>query len=260
MIVDLSSKLIGKGGTPLIVLHGLFGMGDNWASHARAWALMGFEVHLLDLRNHGRSPHASSHTYADMVEDLKKYVDSHFENNTSIRWIGHSMGGKALMEFSTKYPELVEKMVVVDIGPKYYPVQYSEIIEAMHLLDLDKLKSRTDADRSLEIRIPEWGLRQFILKNLEWKTDKKLGWKLNLPIIESQISRIGEEMDKDKIFIGSVLFIRGMNSKYILDQDWTNIMNYFPLAQLDSISDAGHWVHSEKPIEFQESLKDFLNT
>jgi pimeloyl-ACP methyl ester carboxylesterase len=112
----------------------------------------------------------------------------------------------------------------------------------------------------LEIRIPEWGLRQFILKNLEWKTDKKLGWKLNLPIIEYQISRIGEEMQKDKIFLGSVLFIRGMNSKYILDQDWTNIMNYFPLAQLDSISDAGHWVHSEKPREFQESLKDFLNT
>jgi|TARA_B110000444_G_scaffold53349_1_gene49273 pimeloyl-ACP methyl ester carboxylesterase len=259
MIVKLNSKIVGEGGIPLLVLHGLFGMGDNWASHARAWSLQGFEVHLLDLRNHGRSPHASSHTYADLVEDLKKYVDSHFTKNTSIRWIGHSMGGKALMEFSAKYPELVEKMVVVDIGPKYYAVQHSEIIEAMHLLDLDKLKSRTDADRSLEIKIPEWGLRQFILKNLEWKTDKKLGWKLNLPIIESQISRIGEEMDKGKSFVGSVLFIRGMNSKYILDKDWTNIMRYFPLAQLDSIPDAGHWVHSEKPQEFQESLKDFLN-
>ena len=256
--VELHSKIIGDEGLPLIVLHGLFGMGDNWASHARKWSNMGFQVHLIDLRNHGRSPHMSSHSYSDMVEDLKLYFENKFHDKSSVKWIGHSMGGKALMQFACKYPKYVEKMVIVDIGPKHYPVQYSEILEAMNSLDFNQLSSRAEADRALEEQILDWGLRQFILKNLEWKADKKLGWKLNLKIIESQISRIGEELAFESHFSGPVLFIRGMNSQYILDDDWLNIMQIFPMANLDSISGAGHWVHSENPSEFQDSVNDFL--
>ena len=256
--VELHSKIIGEEGLPLVILHGLFGMGDNWASHARKWSNMGFQVHLIDLRNHGRSPHMSSHSYSDMVEDLKLYSENKFHATPSVKWIGHSMGGKALMQFACKYPKYVEKMVIVDIGPKHYPVQYSEILEAMNSLDFNQLSSRAEADRALEEQILDWGLRQFILKNLELKADKKLGWKLNLKIVESQISRIGEELPFESHFSGPVLFIRGMNSQYILDDDWLNIMQIFPMANLDSISGAGHLVHSENPSEFQDSVNDFL--
>jgi pimeloyl-ACP methyl ester carboxylesterase len=128
----------------------------------------------------------------------------------------------------------------------------------MNSLDFNQLSSRAEADRALEKQILDWGLRQFILKNLEWKADKKLGWKLNLKIVESQISRIGEELPFESHFSGPVLFIRGMNSQYILDDDWLNIMQIFPMANLDSISGAGHWVHSENPSEFQDSANDFL--
>lgn len=149
-------------------------------------------------------------------------------------------------------------MVIVDIGPKSYPVQHGHIIEAMHTLNFERITSRAEADRALEMLIPEWGLRQFILKNIKWKNDKKLGWRFNLPIIEAQIGRIGKGLAVDKCFVGSVLFIRGMQSEYILDQDWAGIMHHFPLAQLESIPDAGHWVHAEKPIAFLDSLKGFL--
>ena len=119
-VLPLASKIIGNGGEPLVVLHGLFGMGDNWASHARTWGEQGMDVHLVDQRNHGRSPHAGSHTYADMVEDVRAYALEHF-GERPVRWLGHSMGGKTAMALACHYPELVERLVVVDIGPKAYP-------------------------------------------------------------------------------------------------------------------------------------------
>ena len=256
-VVPLASKIMGNGGEPLVVLHGLFGMGDNWASHARKWGENGMDVHLVDLRNHGRSPHVASHTYADMVEDVRAYALAHF-GDRPVRWLGHSMGGKTVMSLAVHYPSLVERMVVVDIGPKGYPPHHQEVVDAMHQLDFSTLKSRTEADRALEPFVPNWGLRQFMLKNLEYKEGGKLGWKFNLPVLEGQTGRIGEALKPHDRFIGATLFVRGLESGYITEADWTGIMQHFPLARLESIPGAGHWVHAEQPEAFQEAILPFL--
>jgi pimeloyl-ACP methyl ester carboxylesterase len=212
---------------------------------------------LVDQRNHGRSPHAASHTYADMVEDVRAYALEHF-GERPIRWLGHSMGGKTVMALAVKYPQLVERLAVIDIGPKSYPPHHQVVVDAMHQLNFSQLKSRTEADRALEAHLPDWGMRQFLLKNLEWKDNGQLGWKFNLPVLEAQMSRIGQALAPEERYIGSTLFIRGARSGYILDEDWSGIMDHFPLARLESIPDAGHWVHAEKPKAFQDSIHSFL--
>jgi len=256
-VLPLASKIMGNGGEPLVVLHGLFGMGDNWASHARTWGEQGMDVHLVDQRNHGRSPHAGSHTYADMVEDVRAYALEHF-GERPVRWLGHSMGGKTAMALACHYPELVERLVVVDIGPKAYPPHHQSVVDAMHQLDFTTLKSRTEADRALESAMPDWGMRQFLLKNLEWKPEGNLGWKFNLPVLEGQMGRIGQTLAAEDRFIGSTLFVRGERSGYILDEDWSGIMDHFPLARLESVQGAGHWVHAEQPQPFQDAVLPFL--
>lgn len=257
MAVALAHKIYGEGGKPLVVLHGFLGMGDNWASHARTWADMGFEVHLVDLRNHGRSPHTASHSYPEMVEDVVAYAEAKF-GQVPVAWLGHSMGGKVVMELAVRYPSLVERMVVVDIAPRAYPPHHQQILEAMRGLPLAQLGSRTEADRALEVSLKEWGIRQFLLKNLEWNDDKQLAWKCNLPVLESSMERIGKPLGPLDHFVGAVLFVRGLASNYIRDEDWPGILGHFPAAQLESIAGAGHWVHAEKPQAFQEVVNSFL--
>ena len=191
MSVVLEGKIVGTG-RPLIVLHGFLGRGDNWATHARSWAELGFEVHLVDQRNHGRSPHTASHSYAEMVEDAVAYAEAHFGHGP-VAWLGHSMGGKVVMELAARYPSWVERMVVVDIAPRAYPPHHQFILDAMRRLNVAELGSRTEADRALEADLPDWGIRQFLLKNLEWNDDKQLTWKCNLPVLEASM---GEEREK----------------------------------------------------------------
>jgi pimeloyl-ACP methyl ester carboxylesterase len=190
MSVVLERKIVGTG-RPLVVLHGFLGMGDNWATHARSWADLGFEVHLVDQRNHGRSPHTASHSYSEMVEDAVAYAEAHFGQGP-VAWLGHSMGGKVAMELAVRYPSWVERMVVVDIAPRAYPPHHQFILDAMRRLNLAELGSRTEADRALEVDLPDWGIRQFLLKNLEWNDEKQLAWKCNLPVLEASM---GEERD-----------------------------------------------------------------
>ncbi|MCO4749038.1 MAG: alpha/beta fold hydrolase [Schleiferiaceae bacterium] len=244
-------------GKPLVILHGLFGMGDNWGSHARHWASKGMHVHLLDMRNHGRSAHVPIHTYEAMSEDVRQYLLTHFPQQ-SVTLLGHSMGGKVAMHLACHHPELVEKLLVADIGPKAYPPHHKEVIEAMHALDLSSIQSRMEADRAMEKHLPSRSLRQFLLKNLTWKQDKQLGWKFNLPILSSQIQRIGTALDPIAIYHGATLFVRGLASGYILDEDIPDILTHFPLAQLESIEGAGHWLHAEKPEAFREAVESFI--
>ena len=241
---------------PLLVIHGLFGMGDNWGSHARHWSTLGMEVHLLDMRNHGRSPHTASHTYLEMVADVLAYMEVH--GMKSVNVLGHSMGGKVAMELATKHPGRVTRMIVVDIAPKVYPPHHQHILDAMHSLDFDSLSSRTEADRMLEPSLKDWGIRQFLLKNLEWKADKKLGWKFNFQVLVSQINRVGEGLSAHDQYAGASLFIRGNQSGYIQDEDLVQILEHFPLAQLESIDDAGHWVHAEQPAAFRAAVDEFM--
>ena len=219
-------------GIPLVVLHGLFGASDNWRSQAAIWSLER-PVVTMDLRNHGLSGHDPFMDYATMAKDVTDTLNA--LNFDTVDLLGHSMGGKVAMHLACHHPELVEKLLVADIGPKAYPPHHKEVIEAMHALDLSSIQSRMEADRAMEKHLPSRSLRQFLLKNLTWKQDKQLGWKFNLPILSSQIQRIGTALDPIAIYHGATLFVRGLASGYILDEDIPDILTHFPLAQLESI-------------------------
>ncbi|MDX5405308.1 MAG: alpha/beta fold hydrolase [Bacteroidota bacterium] len=253
--MELFSRIIGEG-QPLVILHGLFGMSDNWQTFGKAMADEGYEVHLIDQRNHGQSPNSEEHTYQSMADDLLEYCHAH--QLVDIYLLGHSMGGKVAMLFSCLHPQMVEKLVVVDIAPKGYPVHHQEIIDALRTLDFDSLKSRSEADEVLKRSIDNFGVRQFLLKSLYWKEKGKLGLRFNLDVIERNIEMVGESLFDDAQYGGPTLFIRGELSGYIKDGDMDRIHQHFPEAILVTIKGAGHWVHAEKPQEFLQAARDFL--
>ncbi|REE01674.1 alpha/beta fold hydrolase [Marinoscillum furvescens] len=242
-------------GHPLFVLHGVFGSSDNWQTHGKALAEH-FTVYLIDQRNHGNSPHSEEMTYEAMAEDLKKLMDD--EGLSSIYVLGHSMGGKTAMTFATSYPEAVDKLIVVDIAPKYYPPHHSQIFEGFHSVQLDSIGSRKEADEQLSKVIKEAGVRMFILKNLSRDESNNFVWKLNLPVIESNIQKIGEGLVDGASFSGPTLFIGGGASDYIQESDHDLIKDHFPDATIKMVPGAGHWVHAEKPKELGELVMDFL--
>lgn len=244
-------------GEPLIIMHGVFGMGDNWQSLGRKWA-QDFEVHLLDMRNHGKSPHAEEFSYELMSEDLLEYMDDRQMDKAFI--IGHSMGGKTAMLFSVLNPDRVSKLIIADIAPKPYKPHHQEILEALNSLKLDEIKSRTEAEDQFSNKIQDLGTRQFLLKSLYWKEKGLLEWRFNLKVIEREIMKVGDGLVANAIFNGPCLFLRGGNSWYIKDEDEDQILEHFPQASLETIEGAGHWLHAEKPIEFFEIANGFLNS
>lgn len=244
-------------GEPLIIMHGVFGMGDNWQSLGRKWA-QDFEVHLLDMRNHGKSPHAEEFSYELMSEDLLEYMDDRQMDKAFI--IGHSMGGKTAMLFSVLNPDRVSKLIIADIAPKPYKPHHQEILEALNSLKLDEIKSRTEAEDQFSNKIQDLGTRQFLLKSLYWKEKGLLEWRFNLKVIEREIMKVGDGLVANAIFNGPGLFLRGGNSWYIKDEDEDQILEHFPQASLETIEGAGHWLHAEKPIEFFEIANGFLNS
>ena len=207
----LNSKILGEG-KPLIILHGLFGMLDNWQALAREFACF-FETHILDLRNHGRSFHTNQHNYELMCEDLLKYLNAYKLDEVSL--IGHSMGGKVAMTFACMYPERIKKLVVVDIAPKYYPPHHQEILSALNAVEQAKIKSRKDADQILSHYFSESTMRQFLLKNLYWKSSTELTFKFNLKGLSDQIENIGQALHNNALFRNPTLFIVGQASNYI---------------------------------------------
>lgn len=240
--MKLQSRVLGQG-KPLVILHGVFGSADNWLTLGKRFA-ENFEVHLLDQRNHGLSPHSEEFTYRAMAEDLAEYLADHQLRNPVL--VGHSMGGKVVMEYAVQYPRGFEKMVVVDIAPRQYPVHHEKILEGLGSIDLQFLKSRGEADRVLSGYIPELGVRQFLLKNLSRDAERGFYWKINLPVISREIETIGvqivgEPVDKE------ALFIRGAQSSYVTEDDFSGIIDLFPQAKVETIDPAGHWVHAEQP-------------
>lgn len=250
--MKLYSQISGEG-TPLIIMHGVFGMGDNWQTHGRHWS-QNFEVHLLDMRNHGKSPHSDEFSYDAMADDLLEYMDDH--NISKAHILGHSMGGKVAMHFATLNPERVLKLIVADIAPKPYKPHHQEIIAALQNLDLENITSRTEAQDQFAITEP--GIKQFLLKSLYWKEKGQLAWRFNVPVIAREINRVVEALPDNAIYYGDVLFVRGGNSWYIKDEDWDNVLSHFPDAELVTIEGAGHWLHAEKPKEFFQAVNNFL--
>ena len=243
-------------GKPLIILHGLFGSGDNWVSVTKPLA-ENFNVFVVDQRNHGRSPHHATHSYESMSEDLVEFISDNNIVNPYI--LGHSMGGKTAMHFALKYPEKVEKLIVVDISPKYYKPHHQDVIAGLNAVNISTLKSREEAESLMIPHLPEIGVRQFLLKNLYRNESGGFAWRMNLNDLVFQIENIGTE-NSGIPFTKPTLFIKGENSNYIREEDRTNINRLFPNSKLQTINGAGHWVQVEKPKEFVETVIGFLNS
>ena len=240
----------------LIILHGFLGMADNWKTLGTQYAQEGFQVHLLDLRNHGRSFHSEIFNYEVMVQDVLDYCKAN--NLEKIDCIGHSMGGKVAMLFATKYPELVNKLIVADIGPKFYPQHHQTILEGLNAIDFSLKPSRGEVEEILSKYILDFGTRQFLLKSLYWVVPGQLAFRFNLSVFNTQIDQIGAALAATARFEMPTLFIRGGNSNYILDSDFEAIKYHFPKVEFDTISNVGHWLHAEKPQEFLELTLKFL--
>ncbi|MBC6991415.1 alpha/beta fold hydrolase [Hymenobacter sp. BT491] len=243
-------------GSPLVILHGLFGTADNWQTLARRWSERQ-RVILVDLRNHGRSPHTPEHTYELMSQDVLELFDS--LKLTDVTLLGHSMGGKVAMRFALDHPEKLERLVVMDIAPRLSDMRHQdEILAGLNAVNLSTLQSRQEADDALARYIPQVGVRQFLLKNLYRRDDNSFAWRQNLTALTTNMSQIGAEIMDDQPFMKPTLFIRGGKSDYISPEDKLyGIPQLFPNSQVETIPDAGHWVHAEAPDRVFELVDAF---
>jgi pimeloyl-ACP methyl ester carboxylesterase len=251
----LHSRIEGQG-KPLLIIHGFLGMSDNWKSFGTLYAAEGFQVHILDLRNHGKSFHSDEFSYDIMVQDVLEYCQAHQFKKVSI--IGHSMGGKVAMLLATTYPELIDKLIVADIGPKYYAPHHQDILAGLNAVDFSTKPDRAQVEEMLYPYIPDFGTRQFLMKSLYWIEPGQLAYRFNLSVFNAKIEVIGTALPEEAHFENPTLFIRGGNSNYILDSDLPEIKKHFPNFELATIPNVGHWLHAENPKLFFEETAKFL--
>ncbi len=253
--MQLNFKKMGKG-QPFIILHGLFGSLDNWQSIARELAST-FEVYLVDLRNHGDSFHHEDFSYDAMSKDLAIFLTTHTIENPII--MGHSMGGKVAMNFALKNPGHFDKLIVVDIAPKSYPVHHDRILEGLSALDVKNLTSRNEADQQLAEYVPQRAVRQFLLKNMGREKSGGFSWKINLEGIQENIGLVGDGIADNLRSDKQTLFIVGKKSDYIKEEDISGIRAIFANSKIEWIEGAGHWVHAEQPQQFLAVVNAFLD-
>ena len=252
----LHSNIIGSGDDHFIILHGFLGMGDNWKTHAKNLSEKEYCVHLVDQRNHGRSFWSDKFDYDVMVNDLLQYLNHHGINQCVV--LGHSMGGKTAMAFALNYPDRVQKLIIADIAPKYYAPHHQRILAGLSTLNLEEVSSRKAAAEHLKNFIPEAGTRQFLLKNLYWVSEGKLGLRINVAVLKNAAEAIGAAIQSQKQYHQPTLFLYGGNSNYINPMTDTEILKYFPKAEIIEIKGAGHWLHAEKPLLFFKTLTQWL--
>ncbi|WP_338378460.1 alpha/beta fold hydrolase [uncultured Flavobacterium sp.] len=251
----LHSRIEGTG-KPFVILHGFLGMSDNWKTLGSQFAEEGFQVHMLDMRNHGKSFHSDDFSYEDMANDVKVYCDYH--NLENIILLGHSMGGKTAMLLATLHPELIEKLIIADIGPKFYPQHHQSILEGLNAVDFSEQPSRSEVEETVAKYITDFGTRQFLLKSLYWKEKEQLAFRFNLDVFNKKIEEIGKALPESNKFEKPTLFLRGAKSDYILDSDFEIIHNHFPNVTIETISNAGHWLHAENPTDFYSKTINFI--
>ena len=237
-------------------MHGLFGSSDNWMTLGRQFSAR-FKVTIVDLRNHGRSPGSDLWSYDVMADDV--FQLSQRLGVDSIYLLGHSMGGKIGMTLADKYPDLIKKLIVADIAPKYYPVRHRHIIDGLVSIDLKRIENRKEADAQLSKYVPEVGIRMFLLKNLTKDRGGAYTWKLNLKVINDHLENVGTATIPAKKITVPTMFIRGVNSDYITDGDILEIRKHYENSRVESIGNAGHWLHAEQPKAFMETVFDFLD-
>jgi esterase len=247
-----------KAATPqaptIIILHGLFGSCDNWLTQAKLLC-SDYNVYTLDQRNHGLSPHSEVFDYKAMAEDLNEFIEDHQLKNLIV--IGHSMGGKTAMNFALAHPEKLSALIVVDIAPRAYNLEHYSIADGLNAITIDTLTSRNEADEQLSKFVPEADVRQFLLKNLQRKSEGGFSWKINLKVITEKLSNVGVDLMYTGTFTKPTLFIKGNQSKYVQETDAAPILKVFPNAKLEGL-EAGHWVQAEKPQEFVDLVRNYL--
>ncbi len=250
----LHSKIIGEG-KPLLILHGYFGMSDNWKTLGNQFA-EDYQVHLVDQRNHGRSFHADDFNYQLLAEDLYNYVQHHQLANVFL--IGHSMGGKTAMLFAVTYPKLVDKLVIVDISPKAYEPHHNAILAGLNSVDFSIQNSRKLVDEQLSKYIPEIGVRQFLMKNVYWVEKGQLGFRFNLKSLTDNNPEVGKPLPLNTSFSKETLFLKGEKSGYIIPSEQMIIDKHFLNNNVIEIANAGHWLHAENPKDFYTEVCGFL--
>lgn len=256
MSIQLNYKKYGNAPQNLIIIHGFLGSLDNWQTLAIEFSRF-FTVYTIDMRNHGKSPHTPQHSLNLMVSDLVDFFQFHQIKSSHV--LGHSMGGKVAMQFAIDNPEKMDKLIVADIAPRKYKHGHELIFEALNAIDLKKVIRRKDAEEKMMHLVPDFGTRQFLLKNLTATESGIYNWKMNLPVLEKDYEEVITAIKYDGIYLKPVLFIRGSLSLYINSNDEIEIQENFVNSKIETIQDAGHWLHAEKPKEFFELVINFLN-
>jgi pimeloyl-ACP methyl ester carboxylesterase len=242
-------------GEPVILLHGLFGSSDNWYYIAQKLAVK-FRVIAVDQRNQGQSPHSMEMDYPSMAGDVAELMTA--QRIPSAAVVGHSMGGKTAMQFALQFPDLVEKLVVADMAPRGYEMVHDKIFAALLALDLSAFAGRAQMEEVLAPAIPRLTLRRFLLKNLGRDALGNFFWKINLRGLADNYARLREPLSSAVPFTKPALFVRGGKSDFITAADETRIRELFPAAQIETMSEAGHWLHADQPEEFGRLLLNFL--
>ncbi|MDX1633182.1 MAG: alpha/beta fold hydrolase [Marinobacter sp.] len=262
MSVELNYRVTGEG-EPLILLHGLFGSLENLGGVSQRLQ-DGWQIHALDQRNHGRSPHADTMDYPAMAADVLAYMDRQGLGQASL--LGHSMGGKVAMELALSHPERVDRLIVADIAPVTYRPRHDNVLAGLDAIDLAALESRQQADEVLRAHVEELPVRQFLLKNLiRVGADEDAGngarfrWRLNLTAIKACYDNLARAPSAEGPFDGPTLFIKGSESAYIQDKHRDAVARLFPHARLRIIQGAGHWLHAEKADTFATLCRRFLS-
>jgi esterase len=244
-------------GQAMIILHGLFGQMDNWNTLAKKFSEQGFAVYTIDQRNHGLSPHDEDWNYGVMADDLKDFINEHQIHNPIL--LGHSMGGKTVMYFSLHYPNIADKLIIVDISPRQHPANHNDVLYALHQVDFEVVKTRREVEDILATTISDFGTRQFLLKNVYWKTDDKMDWRFNLKIISEKYNNAIVGVPRG-VCDTETLFLKGEKSDYINDNDLVSIKEIYPNSSVAVIADAGHWVHAEQPELFYKAVMGFVGS
>jgi esterase len=239
----------------LLVQHGLFGLSDNWQTVGRMLANH-YRTYLVDARNHGRSFWSDEIDYHLMAEDLYHLIVTLDISHPVL--IGHSMGGKAVMQFAADYPTLYEKLVVIDIAPRYYPPHHQAVLAGLQAADLATALSRQAVDDALAAHGNDLGTRQFLLKNLYRDEQNRFAWRINLPVLVREIEQVGRPLTFAKPLVKPTLFVRGSESRYIGEADGADIHRIFPESEIVTIAGAGHWVHADQPQALFDALRDFI--
>ncbi|KXK40929.1 MAG: alpha/beta fold hydrolase [Saprospiraceae bacterium] len=251
----LNFRILGQG-TPVIILHGLFGMLDNWVSFGKKLEDAGYMAVLLDQRDHGRSEHTTDFSYPLLAGDLRRFMDENWMFEAIM--MGHSMGGKTCLQFVNEFESYVRKLIIVDMGIKQNVDGHQAVFDALFSFNPDKINSRNEAQSAMMQYVNDPATVQFLMKNLTRKKDGGYEWKMNLPLLHEKYTNIIEAIRFNHPVDTEALFIRGSRSDYILDEDWPEIQQTFPNATLKTVEGAGHWVHADRPDELFQIIIDFI--